>query len=605
MKKLIITLSLIILVFTGCHEFTNPIDPYMGLVAYYPFEGDTKNSADVINNASAKSAELTAGHFADAESAYTLYGDDSYIDCGIIGSLSADNPNLTISLWFKQSESQDYYSRLVGKGEDYYVDFDDNSPSFVMDVGASYPLTITAIGDYNDETWHHLAILGYTYKINSGDDYTRIKMYIDGVYIGSDSDDGDLASSIFESLSIGGNNSGGYSWNGTVDNLRVYNIVLSPIDILKLFMETKDGGTSFDTETLVKSISSGETHTLFVKKNGELWTCGSGSAGQLGLGAVTSVTVPTKITIENVTAAEIGDDYSFALKVDGSVWGWGENSLNELGLGADTADKNTPTVIPGLSSITKISSGLEGSLALNTTGSVYVWGNGLTSTPQQIPDLSDCIDIAAGGGHYLIVKSDGTVVSFGNNQVGQLGDGTTTTATYSSPATVSDMSGVTAVSAGTNFSLALKSDGTVWSWGYNYYGQLGNDSFSDSRIPTQVEISSGYLNDVVQISAGTYHASALKSDGSVMTWGNNGVGQLGDSSSSSDDSEYAVPANLNYTPASIGIIATLGDQSGCSGNSRFGISASGDVIAWGSNSSSQLGLGDTTIPTTTTLVPYF
>lgn len=131
--------------------------------------------------------------------------------------------------------------------------------------------------------------------------------------------------------------------------------------------------------------------------------------------------------------------------------------------------------------------------------------------------------ISAGWYHTVALKSDSTVWAWGCNDHGQLGDGTTTDY-RSDPAQVGGLRGVIAIAVGEQHTVALKSEGTVWTWGYNTYGQLGDGSNAERNTPVQV---SG-LSDITAIAAGWEHTIALKSDGTVWTWGNNSDGQLGD-----------------------------------------------------------------------------
>jgi alpha-tubulin suppressor-like RCC1 family protein len=191
--------------------------------------------------------------------------------------------------------------------------------------------------------------------------------------------------------------------------------------------------------------------------------------------------------------------------------------------------------------------------AQGTSGDPWAWGyngngelgDGTTNysfLPLQIYDLTDIIDVSAGGTHSLALKSDGTVWAWGSNYYGQLGNGTNTDS-YT-PIQVNSLTDVIAISAGNYHSLALKSDGTVWAWGYNGDGQLGNGTITGSSI---VPIQVIGLTDVIAISAGNYHSLALKSDGTVWAWGTNGFGVLGNGGTT----EY------NLTPMQVSVLTDV------------------------------------------------
>ena len=140
----------------------------------------------------------------------------------------------------------------------------------------------------------------------------------------------------------------------------------------------------------------------------------------------------------------------------------------------------------------------------------------------QVAGISSVVALATGFDHSTALKSDGTVWAWGNNESGQLGNGTRTSSSV--PQQVSSLSGVTAIAAAWGYNLALKSDGTVWAWGANYAGQLGNGSVIDSSTPVRVQ----GLTGAAAISAGDTHGLAVKSDGTVWAWGRNDSGNLGD-----------------------------------------------------------------------------
>jgi alpha-tubulin suppressor-like RCC1 family protein len=183
------------------------------------------------------------------------------------------------------------------------------------------------------------------------------------------------------------------------------------------------------------------------------------------------------------------------------------------------------------------------------------------------------ISIDGGEKHALALKADGSVVAWGWNFFGQLGNGNTTDS--NTPETVSGLSDVVSVAAGSYHSLALKSDGTVWAWGYNGNGQLGNGTYSPSNVPVQV---SG-LSDVTTIYAGSYHSMALKSDGTVWAWGDNSGGQLGDGSYTSTNSPVQVTGLSMVTSFSGGQYHSVART------------ADGSVWSWGINGNGQLGDG--------------
>jgi len=177
-------------------------------------------------------------------------------------------------------------------------------------------------------------------------------------------------------------------------------------------------------------------------------------------------------------------------------------------------------------------------MALKNDGTLWVWGsnvygqlgNGTTNqskVPVQI-SLSNVIQIACGEEQSLALKSDGTVWAWGNNNLGQLGNGNNTQSNL--PVQVLNLGGVTDISTLLgDHCVALKSDGTVWTWGYNFYGQLGNNSTANSNIPVQVL----GLTGVKDVEAGGNHCHAMKTDGSIWGWGGNVNGELGDGTSSS------------------------------------------------------------------------
>jgi hypothetical protein len=209
---------------------------------------------------------------------------------------------------------------------------------------------------------------------------------------------------------------------------------------------------------------------------------------------------------------------------------------------------------------------------------VFCFALGLVFLPmgQDVASASTVTPQLAGGNHSLALKDDGTVWAWGRNKDGQLGDGTT--ANKSTPAQVTELSEVKVIACGGDHSLALKEDGTVWVWGRNSYGQLGDGTTVAKSTPVQVTGLSG----IKAIAAGTDHSLALKGDGTVWAWGYNGLGQLGDGT-----------GNSRYTPVQVqGLSGVKGINGGH--YHSLALKEDGAVWAWGRNSDGELGDGTTT-----------
>lgn len=283
--------------------------------------------------------------------------------------------------------------------------------------------------------------------------------------------------------------------------------------------------------TDVIAISSGASHNLALKSDGTVWAWGLGLEGQLGDGTGRSQATPVKVSgLAGVTGISAGYAHSMAVTSDGSVWVWGWNGWGQLGTGG-TADAHVPVKRTELASIVAVAAGALHSLALQSDGTVWGWGSsqfGAVGTGlggvvhwapiavHQATGLRNITAISAGGYHSLALRSDGRVFSWGYGALGQNGNGSRANAYY--PAIQDALGGIIKISAGLYHSMALSSDGLAWAWGNNQDGQLGrgsmfNDSAGHRPVSSSAQTAAGlgpwFLKGATDISAGGYHSLAL------------------------------------------------------------------------------------------------
>jgi len=317
---------------------------------------------------------------------------------------------------------------------------------------------------------------------------------------------------------------------------------------------------------------------------------GSNLYNQLGDGGeMQSSDVPAPVTsLKFVTAVAAGGHHSLALLANGTVDAWGGNGFGQLGDGG-TTESSVPVAVQGLSGVKAIAAGASHSLALLTNGTVMAWGDNesgqlgigtaaeRSELPVAVKALTGVKAISAGANFSLALLNNGTVMAWGENESGQLGTGNTKNS--NAPVAVKALAGVAAISAGGEFSLALLNGGTVKAWGNDEQGQLGNTTIEEeanSDVPVAVET----LTRVAAIAAGSNHGLALLSGGTVTAWGADSFGELGNGT---------IKAEQTMPVAVSGLSGVTAISAG--GQDSVALLGSGSVMTWGTDSSGVLGDG--------------
>jgi len=363
---------------------------------------------------------------------------------------------------------------------------------------------------------------------------------------------------------------------------------------------------------------------IFVE--GDLWAWGSRASGSLGNNEVSTVgqisipiTLPLvagKLGVSKWSTVFAGSDYSAAIKTDGSLWLWGSNS-GKLG-NFQTNTRSTPiTTFLGGNDWSSISLGRNHTAAIKTDGSLWLWGStgygqlgifvgGITafrSTPITTFIGGSWLSVSCGAFHTAAVKNDGTMWCWGRNNTGALGNNkpasTAAANTRSTPVTtILGGSNWSSVACGYESTTSIKSDGSLWSWGTGSSGQLGvNDTTSRSTPVTTLSTGLTWAS----VTCGSLHTVALKTDGTLWSWGSNSSGQLGVNNTT--DRRTPVTTLLGGTNWK-----TLG-RLNCETISSVAIKTDGTLWTWGRCSDGQLGINATPLgrstPVTTITGGYF
>jgi alpha-tubulin suppressor-like RCC1 family protein len=351
------------------------------------------------------------------------------------------------------------------------------------------------------------------------------------------------------------------------------------------------------------SINQNSYGTYFEDPQYKLFAWGDNGSGQLGQGNTTSRSSPVQIGSGSTwTQIECGDYNSMVLNyTNGALYSWGNNTYGELGLGDNTA-RSSPVQISFYNSFFTLveifwdmSCGNNHTLMIDTDlgNSGYLYSTGFNgngelglgdtsnrNVPNQIGSDNTWIKVSAGSNHSIAKKSDGSIWSWGFNGHGELGHNDTTT--RSSPVQIGAGTDWAEISAGCYFTLATKTNGSLWAWGDNADGNLGNGANADIRSPIQI----GTLTNWSKVSAcigpqGYAHSLAVKTDGTLWAWGRNDFGQLGDGTTTNKNSPIQIGTGSNWADVAGGHVFSLA------------LKNDGTVWAWGRNESGQFGDGTT------------
>ena len=349
------------------------------------------------------------------------------------------------------------------------------------------------------------------------------------------------------------------------------------------------------------SVSGGPRHTVAIKTTGTLWAWGGNGIGQLGLGDFTGRSSPVQVgTDTNWASVSVGGTnsataFTMAIKTTGTLWAWGNNGNGQLGLG-DVTLRNSPVQVGTGTDWASTANGHFHTLAIKTTGTLWAWGRnrygalgtGLTDytiSPTQLG--TGWSYISAGFNQTLAIKSNGTLWSWGTNTTsGQLGLGDVTN--RSSPVQVGTgtdwakvSSGFGTATLGTSF--AIKTTGTLWSWGLGTTGQLGH-SVVFGPPPTNLSspVQVGTETDWATVDNSASHTVAIKTGKSLWVWGSNVTGRLG--------LNVTVPSSFS-SPMQLGV-ATDWESVSVGYTSTMAIRTGGTLWGWGLNTGGQLGLGN-------------
>jgi alpha-tubulin suppressor-like RCC1 family protein len=328
-------------------------------------------------------------------------------------------------------------------------------------------------------------------------------------------------------LWVWGSNSYGQLGDSTITNRS------SPV-------QTNCGGTNW------KQVDGSSYHIAAIKTDGTLWACGYNVLGTLGDNTITNRSSPVQTICGGTNWKQVacGSYHTVAIKTDGTLWIWGYNFYGQLGDSTTTNRSSPVQTIAGGTNWKQVACGSSYTAAIKTDSTLWTWGYNnkgqlgdstiisKSSPVQTICGGTNWKQVASGSYYTAAIKTDGTLWNWGYNSYGGLGDSTATD--RSSPVqTICGGTNWKQVACGDGHTVAIKTDGTLWACGYNKHGQLGDSTITHRSSPVQI-ITGG--TNWKQVVCGYHHTVAIKTDGTLWNWGRNNYGQLGDNTTTNRSS---------------------------------------------------------------------
>jgi alpha-tubulin suppressor-like RCC1 family protein len=478
-------------------------------------------------------------------------------------------------------------------------------------------------------TWYHVALVR-----NAGSS----RLYLNGSQTGSTYTDTNNFTST-NVIYIGIANDGSNALTGYISNLRVvkgtavYTTTFTPSTTLLTATQSANvngnpsveitSGTSlltlqsYSINNIHNNVAAGLTIGAAIRTNGLAYTWGLGTSGQIGNNAALSrsnatllyanplVTLSSPVLVGNSSwsAVSAGASHTLAIKSGGTLWDWGGNSSGQLGLTTDSINRSSPVQV-GASSWTALNSGSSYSMAIRSDGTLWAWGNSGNAVMSQLGTAAEQVRWkAVTQGIYVVlaVKSDGTLWSWGGGQDSTsyndrltLGLNNASITNKSSPTQIGSLNDWATVGAANGIAAAIKTDGTLWTWGTNTFGRLGLGDTINRSSPTQVTAvdtswafvsgnGSHYNNTNITFDV---NLQAIDTSGKVYTWGKNSLGQLGQGDNVDRSTPTLLPSpydtmNFSWVGGSevVFFLTTTGSLYTVGGHGPYGKGMAGTVIA--------------------------